>query len=150
MSVEEKFFNPKVLARVAKHVEWPGNLELYRNGTTNQGEFMRAVGELYGQLFAGEYLPDAWAAAKIIAKRDCEGAMLKMVEEIPQKIEQVVGFWTGFFGGSLSRRKSLWGPVNPWTGEISVSSSDPDATMEAILRTFVVKIASIIEGVYDG
>jgi len=149
VSAEERFFNPKVLARVAGHVEWPGNLEVYRNGKTNQGEFMRAVAQLYGQLLVGEYLPDAWTAAKVIAREDWQGAFRFLLQEIPEKVEQFVGFWQGFFQGALSRRKGFWGPLNPWTGQPTTTGADPDKDLEADLRMFVVRLASIIEGVYD-
>lgn len=150
MSKEEKFFNPKVLARVVETVEWEGNLEVYKNGTSNQGEFMRALGLLYGRWLFEETLPDAWDAAKSLVAEDWPAMFRQLLRVLPEKIEQLAGFWTGQFGGFLRPPvKSKW-LVNPWTGEINQNLPSEDAQLGAALGDMFLELRRIIEEVTHG
>ena len=101
MSKEEKFVNPKVLHRLALAVEWEGNLEVYKNGKSNQGEYMAALGILWGRWMREDRFDEAWAAAKQFAQRDWAAMFLDVLRAVPSKIEQLKGFYQGVFGGSL-------------------------------------------------
>lgn len=150
MSKEEKFVNPKVLARIAETVEWEGNLQLYRNGRSNQGEFMRALGLLYGRWLSEENLPDAWAAAKAVGARDWAEMFRLVVRVLPERIEQCASFWTGTFGGFLRPApRSKW-MVNPWTGEIDGDLPSEDGQLGAELAELFVRLRTIVEGVTRG
>lgn len=109
MSRSEKFFNPKALVRIARAVEWPG-LEVYKDGSTTQGRYMEAIAVLYRNWFLGYSLDDAVEVAKAAIARDWSAGFRHVVEEIPSKIAQVVGFWSGLRGkyaGARARASSL-------------------------------------------
>lgn len=150
MSKEERFLNPKVLARMVETVEWEGNLVLYKNGSSNQGEFMRALGLLYGQWLFQEDLPDAWAAAKAIGARDWFEMFRLLLRKLPEQIEQMGGFWRGTLSGGLPKAKGLFGGLNPWTGEGGTELPSEDRMMASELEYLFTRLASIVEGVRNG
>jgi hypothetical protein len=150
VSASEKFINPKVLARIVESVEWEGNLEVYKNGTSNQGEFMRALGLLYGRWLSDEDLPDAWAAAKALNARDWVAMFKLVLRVLPERIEQCAGFWSGTFGGFLKPAPKARWLVNPWTGEINPNLPDEDSQLGAELGQMFVELRTILEGVTHG
>lgn len=104
MSRREELFSPGSLLRVVRAVEWEPELELYRDGSSNQERYMEALSTLYGRWIRDESLQDLVDFAGPLARKEWFDALKELVSELPQKARQIVGFWRGM-GGSLAAPK---------------------------------------------
>lgn len=144
MSRRERFFNSSSLLRIAKHVEWEPDLEKYPDGTTNQGRFMEAIGLLYGEWLSMEQLPEAVAQARDVLADDWVAAFQHVIEKIPAKVEQVVGFWSGLL--RLRKERSLFGPlIGPEDiGQLPEGLSDIEDRTWLICDALISQLRSIL------
>lgn len=145
MSAGEKFFNSKSLVRICSSVEWETTLADFPDGSTNQGRYMEALAILYGNWLRYEQFPEAVATASDVMARDWVSAFRRVVEELPQKIAQFVGWWRGM-GGALTKESLFRQSRNLWTGEPTGSIQDPvQDQLFRIIGQLVVSLSTIIE-----
>lgn len=102
MSRGEILFSPKSLHRVALAVEWEDELELYKDGSTNQGHFMAAMAVLWERWMRGWSIPDFSQALTDARAGGFVDGVKRICSSLPERIAQLKGFYEG-----------LWGSVNP-------------------------------------
>ena len=150
MSRDERFFNPKVLRRVAQAVEWEGNLRAYKNGRTNQGEYMAALGILWGRWMFEDRFDEAWSAAKQFLARDWASMFRDVLRGMPSKIEQLAGFYRGTFGGILKTVVSSRQLPARFVADSSSNLAPADREVAAALGELFAELARIVEEVKHG
>lgn len=144
MSKDSAFFNPQSLLRVARAVEWEPDLVAYKNGTSNQGCYMNALASLYGQWLSGDTIPWFLDQATRIEAKDWSGAIEAVIDRIPLQVNQLVGWWTGFAGGILPKKKWVL-PIRPgWPFSSSSGEIRPDVRLANNVSVLVDRLSSII------
>lgn len=150
----EKFFSPKSLARVANAVEWEDRVQVYTDGTTNHSCYIEALAILW-ERWIREYslsdfldmLVDAW-------RGDFAEGFKRVAEEIPAKLEQLLGFYRGLWYGANPDWKGPIPPIRGTEGQLADwlathrMASAPDlidatATIEDSLRRLRTRIRDL-------
>jgi len=107
----ERLFSPKSLARVANAVEWEDTLVWYKDGSTNQEQFMKALSILWERWMREWSLPDFAQLAQYVMDKQWTDAFVHLVRGIPQRIQQLKGFYEGLWAGANPEwRASFWFP----------------------------------------
>jgi len=105
--MRERFFTPRSMERVVNHVEWEDDLVVYRDGTTNQQRYMMALAELWERWMREWSLPDfAQAVDSAQGGKFVEG-LLEVISAVPQRIEQMIGFYRGLWYGANPRKLGI-------------------------------------------
>lgn len=105
--MKERLFTCKSLERVCRVVDWEEQLEIYRDGTTNQQRYMMALAELWEGWMRDWTLPDLQQALLDASSDKFVEAFQRLIETIPQRISQLVGFWDGLWYGANPYWKSV-------------------------------------------
>lgn len=141
----EKFFSPKSLARVANAVEWEDRLQVYTDGTTNHSCYLEALAILW-ERWIREYTLSDFSDMIVDAWRgDFAEGFKRVCEEIPAKLEQLLGFYRGLWYGANPDWKAALPPIRgsesqlaDWLATHRASSApdliDATATVEDSLR----------------
>jgi hypothetical protein len=114
----ERLFTPKSLARVAEHVEWEDVLTYYRDGTTNQAEFMRALAILWERWMRGWSVLDFSYALQALHEGTWVSRFYEILSSMEERIQQLVGFYKGLWTGanphmSAQAMKGIFGMPDP-------------------------------------
>lgn len=141
MSNAERFFTPKSLARVAEAVEWEEVVAFYKDGTSNQSEYMRAMAILWERWMREWAIGDFAQSIHDVGSREYVTLLVRLLDTVETRVQQLVGFFQGLWAGANPgwSKKGIftWTPqAQPWDG---------DSAARAILGAFIRHLQTIVE-----
>lgn len=98
-----RLFSPKDMARVVMAVEWEDELKVYRDGTTNQQQFMRALGILWERWMRGWSVPDFFSAVHEAGSNNFASGLRRILQSMPERVAMLKGFYEGIWYGANPR-----------------------------------------------
>jgi len=126
----EKLFTPRSLERVVRSVEWEDEISYYRDGTSNQQRYMMALAELWERWMRQWSLPDFAQAVRDVEQRNYVTGLKRVLEAIPERIQQLVGFYRGlWYGANPFSGKP---PPRGWWLEVPVPATPENEVMSAL------------------
>lgn len=129
----ERLFSPKSLARVAEAVEWEDVLQVYKDGSTNQAEFMRALGILWERWMRGWSIPDFANAIQAVQAGRWVDQFERIVQTLENRVSQLVGFYQGLWAGA----NPGWGRFFGWQIPSVIPPVDEEERARKILESFL-------------
>jgi hypothetical protein len=131
MSKAELLFDPRALARVANAVEWEGELRYYKDGHSNQEFYIQATSMLMERWLAGFAWEDMLLALHAAGGGDWPGLLRQGLSTIEQKVQQLRGFWEGFWYGANPKGTSRstfvpWSPIPFVPMPVPIVPAEPD------------------------
>lgn len=132
MSQSEYLFDPRALARVAAHVEWEPELRYYKDGTSNQSHYVKAMTMLWERWMREYGLPELLELVHAGGTSDWLGFISTVLETIKEKLNMFRGFFEGLWYGANPPKlirlpggqviRASIGPSEAWAPEVADSS----------------------------
>lgn len=134
-------FSPKSLARVAEAVDWEEVVAFYKDGTSNQSEYMKAMAILWERWMREWAIGDFAQSISDVGSRKYVELLVRLLDSVETRVQMLVGFFQGLWAGANPGwyRKGIftWTPVAPeWDGETAA---------RAILGAFIRRMQVIVE-----
>jgi hypothetical protein len=131
VSKEQYLFDPRALARVAEHVEWEPELKYYRDGTSNQSYYVKAMVMLLERWLREFTLIDLALALQSAGSGDWPGLIQQGLDTIEEKVTQLRGFWEGlWYGANPKTAKAAFG--EGWLYPFNLDPEHVEATAEPV------------------
>lgn len=127
MSREETFFNPRAMARVVEHVEWPEQEIVYKDGSSNQSQYVRAMAMLYERWMRDWTLPDVEASFRNVCAGNYVDEYRHIMEAWDTRIRQVYAWFEGLWYGANPRQ---FRPLLRWYAPDLGNESSADRWLE--------------------
>lgn len=143
--MKETFFSPWSLARVCKAVEWEEELVRARDGSSNQGKYMEAIGTLWERWVRGWSLPDVLAAAHAAGTGEWTEAFFKLFETLENRVVQIIGWYSGIWAGANPRGLPgwVWPPIPEQPG------APPLSIVEQRVSTFIETLMTYLRFYFE-
>lgn len=139
----ERLFSPWSLARVCEAVEWEDELVQRPNGSTNQEQYMRALGTLWERWMRGWSLPDFAGALKTAGSGAFLEGLLYLLKSVPERIQQIKGFYEGLWAGANPDVEPRAPGARAFVGEVP----EVEQKVAAALRAWLLQIQSIVSSI---
>lgn len=134
-------FTPKSLARVAEAVDWEETLVVYKDGTTNMQQYMRAMAILYERWMRGWSIPDFAEQVRNAGANNWVEGLGRIYNSLQERVGQLVGFYEGLWRGANPGWHARWG----WNLPAVMPAADPESGMLTRLGQFIRELHQVTD-----
>lgn len=152
MSSWQRFWEPKAVARIINGLDWEEELRYYKDGTSNQGEYIRGMTMMLERWMREWTLPDLARSLNASLNNDLGNQIEHALDTFENRIAQLWGFAQGLWQGANPR--GLLGFLFGQTPQVSMQSESE--RIEQRLLRFRTRITELVtlsmeeEGVPSG